>query len=245
MAVVHLSDADVTDGVLVVGLSYKAGKKSTLVIESGDLLLDTKSLLGFLSDVGANGQPDEVIKFPGTSVRLLVFTGLGKNLRKYDPEVLRRAAGAASQKLAGNPRVTFSLPASDVESVNAVAEGAALGAYNFTQFRETTKGDFQKPIETITIRTNLVRQKDAKAISLRANIIAKYTSLVRDLVNTPPSHLNPISFVDRFRKEVAQAGGTSAGLKVSVLTQKELLGQGFGGIMAVGQDMPRRPREPR
>ena len=242
MAVVHLSDADVTDAVLVVGLSYKAGKKSTLVIESGDLLLDTKSLLGFLSDVGANGHADEVIKFPGTSIRLLVFTGLGKHLRKYDPEVLRRAAGAASQKLAGNPRVTFSLPASDLESVNAVAEGASLGAYNFTQFRETTKGDFQKPIQSITIRTDLVRQKGAKAISHRANIIAKYTSLVRDLVNTPPSHLNPISFVDRFKREVAQAGGTSAGLKVSVLTQKELLSQGFGGIMAVGQGSANPPR---
>ena len=242
MAVVHLSNAVVSDDVLVVGLSYKDGKKPALVIEAGDLLLDTKSLLSALADIGAKAHPDEVIKLPGTSVRLLVFTGLGKQVRKYDHEVLRRAAGAASQKLAGNPRVTFSLPVPDLESVNAIAEGAALGAYNFTQFRETTKGNFEKPIKTITIQTNLARQKAAKLIAQRATIIAKYTTLIRDLVNTPPSHLNPISFVERIKKEVTQAGGASAGLRVSVLTQKEMLAQGFGGIMAVGQGSANPPR---
>jgi leucyl aminopeptidase len=242
VATVRLSDGVVTDEVLVVGLSYKGDKKSTLVIESGDLTLDTKSLLGALADVGASGKSDEVIKLPGTSVRLLVFTGLGKNSKKYEHETLRRAAGTAIQNLAGNQSVTVSLPTPDIASLNAIAEGAGIGAYSFTTFRETTKGDHKKPVEKITVRSGLAGKKEAKSIAARATVIAKYTTLIRDLVNTPPSHLNPISFVERFKKEVAQAGGLSAGLKVSVLDEKALIAQGFGGITSVGQGSGNPPR---
>ncbi|MBC7463949.1 MAG: leucyl aminopeptidase [Actinobacteria bacterium] len=242
MAVVRLSNGAVSDDVLVIGLSYKEDKKSSLVIESGDLTLDTKSLLSTLADIGATGKSDEIIKLPSTSVRLLVFTGLGKTRKKYEHETLRRAAGAATQNLAGNPKVTISLPTPDLDSLNAVAEGAALGAYSFTAFRKTTKSDYKKPVDAITVLSMLASKKDAKSIAFRATVIAKYTDLIRDMVNTPPSHLNPISFVERIKKEAAQAGGVAAGLKVSVLDEKQLIAQGFGGITSVGQGSVNPPR---
>lgn len=242
MAIVRLSDGVVTDDVLVVGLAYKGDKKSTLVIESGDLSLDTKSLLSALADIGATGKSEEIIKLPGTSVRLLVFTGLGKSAKKYHHETLRRAAGAAILNLAGNSSVTISLPTPGMASLNAVAEGACIGAYSFTEFRATTKSDHKVPVATITVLSDLARKKEAKSIAARAAILGKYTTLVRDLVNTPPSHLNPISFVERIKKEVTQAGGATAGLKVSVLDEKQLISQGFGGITSVGQGSANPPR---
>jgi leucyl aminopeptidase len=138
--------------------------------------------------------------------------------------------------------VTFSLPTPDLESVSAIAEGASLGAYLFTDFRKNTKDDFELPISKITVRTDLAKDKRGKRIAERATILGRYTKLVRDLVNTPASHLNPISFVDAIKKEVSTAGGSKAGLRVRVLTEKELIAQGFGGIISVGQGSANPPR---
>ena len=242
MPTVKLSDTAVIDAVLVVGLSKKEGKSSSLVIESGDIALDEKSLLSALKDMGATGKADEVIKLPGTAVRLLVFTGLGKYQSSYSYENLRRASGAASRSLEGNVAVTFSLPTPDLESVSAIAEGAALGAYSFVKFMGSPKKNHQKPVEKITVHTSLARKKGASAIAKRSSILARYNHLVRDLVNTPPSHLNPIAFVDAMKKEIANAGGVKAGLKVSILDEKQLKAQGFGGVTGVGQGSANPPR---
>jgi len=101
MTSIRLSDGIVKDEILVVGLAVKAPKaaksSSSLQIESGDISLDSKALLQTLADLGATGKADEVIKVPGTSTRLLVFTGLGKQSASYDNDFLRRAAGAAAR----------------------------------------------------------------------------------------------------------------------------------------------------
>jgi leucyl aminopeptidase len=78
MTAIRLSNGIVKDDVLVVGLSAKSAK-GALQIEAGDLALDTKALLPLLNDVGATGKADEVIKIPGTTTRLIIFTGLGKS----------------------------------------------------------------------------------------------------------------------------------------------------------------------
>lgn len=242
MAKVRLIDGAVSTDVLVVGLAHGEGKHPTLHIESGDLVLDTRPLLAALADLGATGKTDEIIRLPGSSIRLLVFTGLGKEARKYPHEVLRRAAGAATRALAGNTEVSFALPVADVHAVNAIAEGAAIAAYSFEEFRGSTKGDARTPITSITVHTKLANSPDAKNISKRAMITGQYNALVRDLVNTPPSHLTPISFVEHIQKAVDDAGGEKAGLKITVLNEKQLKSQGFGGITGVGQGSSNPPR---
>ena len=235
MTSIRLSDGIVKDEILVVGLAIKAAKAgksaSSLQIESGDIALDTKALLQTLADLGATGKADEVIKVPGTHVRLLVFTGLGNKSSQYSHETLRRAAGAASRALAGNASATFSLPAKTLTEVAAVAEGAALGAYSFTEFRGSTKADFKAPLKTITVHSKLASTADAKAAVSRAAIIAKYTYLVRDLINTPPSHLTPDSFTKKMAAVVKAAGGAKAGLKVQIWDEKQLKSQGLAELL--------------
>ena len=128
---VTLADGIASKAILVVGLAFDDGRKPSLVIESGDLMLNTKPLLETLKAMGATGKADEVIKMPAEGFQLLAFTGLGKAARKYPHETLRRAAGAATRSLAGNNTVAYSLPTPDIESVNAIAEGAVLGSYLF------------------------------------------------------------------------------------------------------------------
>lgn len=241
MSTIKISDGIIKDDVLVVGVSIKSGK-GALQIESGDLALDTKPLIATLNDLGATGKSDEVIRIPGTSTRLLVFTGLGKAQSAYSDETLRRAAGAAAQALAGNTSATFALPANTPSAVKAVAEGAGLGSYLFDQFRGSTKISQKSPLKTITVYSSLVNGAEAKALSHHAEVIAKYTNLVRDLINTPPSHLTPISFSTMVTAAVKEAGGSAIGLKVSTMTDSQLKSKGFGGIIGVGQGSANPPR---
>ena len=241
MTAIRLSNGIVKDDVLVVGLSAKSAK-GALQIEAGDIALDTKALLPLLNDVGATGKADEVIKIPGTTTRLIVFTGLGKSATTYNNEVLRRAAGAATRALAGNSSATISLPAKSASAVKAIAEGAALGNYSFTVFRGSTKSAQKAPLKSITIHAELAASADAKHEVKSAEILARYTNLVRDLINTPPSHLTPETFCKAISDAVKEAGGASIGLKVNVMNESQLKSKGYGGITAVGQGSVNPPR---
>jgi leucyl aminopeptidase len=241
MTTLKISDGLVKDDLLVVGL-VSTNTKGGIAIESGDLALDSKSLLASLLEMGATGKADEVTKMPGGPARLMVFTGLGAKSSTYSHESLRRAAGAAARALAGNAGATFALPTRDIAGVSAVAEGAAIGAYVFNDFRGSTKDDHKSALKSATIFSKLAGKSEAKEITGRASIIAKYTHLVRDLVNTPPSHLYPETFTKKLTASVKAAGGVKVGLKVTVWDEKQLKSQGFGGIIGVGQGSANPPR---
>ncbi len=238
---ISLSNGILKDGVLVLGLAA-SDTKGGLAIESGDFALDSKSLLAILSDMGATGSADEVIRIPGSAVRVMVFTGLGKKVSSYNHETLRRAAGAAARSIAGTTSATFALPTPNLESVAAIAEGAALGAYSFSEFRSSTKSEAKVPLSSITIYSKYADKREAKVITKRAAIIAQHTFFVRDLINTPPNHLTPDSFCKYFNTVVKAAGGAKSGLKISILNETQLKSQGFGGIIGVGQGSANPPR---
>jgi leucyl aminopeptidase len=241
MTTLKISDGLVKDDLLVVGL-VSTNTKGGIAIESGDLALDSKSLLASLLEMGATGKADEVTKMPGGPARLMVFTGLGPKSSTYSHEVLRRAAGSAARALVGNTGATFALPARDLAGVNAVAEGAALGAYVFNDFRGSSKESHKSALKSATIFSKLAGKSEAKEITNRASIIAKYTHLVRDLINTPPSHLTPDSFTKKLAASFKAAGGLKAGLKITIWDEKQLKSQGFGGIIGVGQGSANPPR---
>ena len=223
--------------VLVVGLSkveVKGGATSELRIQSAGIKLDEKHLLKTLADMGAEGARDEVIKIPGADKKLLIFSGLGKFSDNYPNETLRAAAGAAARSLLGLKNAAFSLPHRDSLGFAAIAEGALLGSYSFDKFRGRTKATQKSPLTTIEIHSKFGREK---AILRRAEIIAKHTFLVRDLVNTPPSHLTPITFCDALRPLAKQLS-----LKVEILTDAQLKKSGYGGIIGVGQGSANPPR---
>jgi leucyl aminopeptidase len=62
------------------------------------------------------------------------------------------------------------------------------------------------------------------------------------LINTPPSHLTPVSFSTIVTAAVKEAGGAAIGLKVSTMTDSQLKSKGFGGIIGVGQGSANPPR---
>ena len=220
----YLQEA-VNADALIVGLAK--GPKSLEIVST--LKLDEKEILQSLNDFGATGKADEVIKLPGTATKVLLFTGLGKASKKYSSETLRRATGIAAQNLHGHKSAIFAI----ANDARAMAEGAALGSYSFTDFRGHTKKDQKSPLSEIYIDAD----GDNKLLK-EIEIIAKWTFFVRDLVNMPPSHLNPKSFVDI----VSKAARKISGVKVKVWDEKQLKSQGFGGLIGVGQGSANPPR---
>ena len=234
---ISASDNSVIDEVLVLGFSLdKKSKKFSIL--SGELRVDQGPLLQALTDLGASGASDEVIKLPGSASKLILLTALSlKSDGSIAHEVLRRAAGAAARSLAGTTSATFALPQASKQDFQAIAEGALLGAYTFDEFRGSSKGDRKPALKKITIYSKKAKDKSYLQAIKRAEIIAKYTHLTRDLINTPPSHLTPDSFSLRFKKLAS-----SLGVKVEVLNETQLIKGGYGGIIGVGQGSANPPR---
>ncbi|CAM5232025.1 putative cytosol aminopeptidase OS=Streptomyces microflavus OX=1919 GN=pepA PE=3 SV=1 [Streptomyces microflavus] len=72
----------------------------------------------------------------------MVAVGSGAEPEKdagFDPESLRRAAGAAARALAGAKKAAFALPLAEAADAGVVAEGLLLGAYSFDAYKESAK----------------------------------------------------------------------------------------------------------
>ncbi|GAA4625625.1 leucyl aminopeptidase [Actinoallomurus vinaceus] len=192
-------------------------------------------LIDALSGLGAAGKAGEVTKVPtlgNLAAPLVVAAGLGES---YDDEALRRAAGAALRSLAGSGSVAVLLPAATPNEVAAVATGALLGNYAYLNYR--TGDGHKQPVEEITVVSEAEATADAEAALERARTLADAVTLVRDLVNTPPSDLNPEALADAARRV-----GEESGLSVEVLDEKALVEGGYGGIVGVGQGSVNPPR---
>jgi leucyl aminopeptidase len=197
------------------------------------------SLVATLAALGATGQPEEVTKIASggrLTAPLIVAVGLGGEPDEpATPEALRRGAGAAVRALLDGPagerglRIALALPAGDAAQAEAVALGALLGSYSFTRYRH------REPASTTF--TLLGAGQDASGATRRAEVLAAAMTIVRDLVNTPPSDLVPTTLAGEAERVAA-----AFGLDAEVLDEKALAEQGYGGILGVGQGSVHPPR---
>ncbi|HEX3828749.1 MAG TPA: leucyl aminopeptidase [Sporichthyaceae bacterium] len=247
MATISLSGAAVTEvkgDAVVVGVSTgPRGLVLTDAAKAVEAALGGK-LAALLTALGHEGKAEQIAKLPGggkVAATLVVVVGLGKApgaRAGWDNEVLRRAAGAATRSMAGSRSVALALPASDAGAVGAVAEGALLGAYAFLRYRSTDNGSADRaPVAAITVCADSASEPASKAAVSRAEVVAEAVSLVRDLVNTPPSDLRPADLATE-----ATTAGAVTGVKVEVMDDKALKKGGYGGIVGVGQGSSSPPR---
>jgi len=199
------------------------------------LLTDEPSLLALesqLAAIGVTGSTDELRRLPLAegAAGSLALVGLGSVSGTPDSNDLRYASGSAARQLSGVESIVIALPAASPEDVQAILEGAGIGAYGYTEHRSTPSKS--TPATWITVATSI--EGDAAE---RATIVARAVHTVRDLVNAPPSHLFPQSLAD-----AVVALGADLPVEIEVLAEKELEAGGFGGILGVGQGSPRGPR---
>jgi leucyl aminopeptidase len=223
------------------------------------------TLTDLLTALEATGRAEEITKIPAAGrlpVPVIVAVGLGAGEAgpggdvRFDPETLRRAAGAAVRALtAGRPaardgsapdhsapghsgpgngkrHIALALPARDPGEIGAVALGGLLGGYAFRRYR-TTGTTVEAALTVLTGVTG----PEAQAAADRAQILADAVTLVRDLVNTGPSDLVPATFAAEAERVAA-----ACGLAVEVLDADALAAGGYGGIVGVGQGSVHPPR---
>jgi leucyl aminopeptidase len=237
LALSHNPAIDLAVDVLVLGVS---GSDAGPVLHADGAEFD--SLREALVAVGITGGRDTVRRFPAIgSAASIALVGIGSGEPTTDS--LRYAAGTAARQLVGVESIALALPVTTVEETLAVLEGAAIGAYSFTEFRQASLEATKLPASTITVVSALVDSAvvdsevtDAGLVE-RATAVATAVHSVRDLVNIPPSHLYPETFADAVLE-------LSAGLpvEVEVMAEAELAAGGFGGILGVGQGSVRPPR---
>ncbi|MFC5931034.1 leucyl aminopeptidase [Cryobacterium melibiosiphilum] len=214
---------------------------AALQTDAGPALHADASFAGLadqLAALGVTGARDEVVRLaPSASLaaRAVAVVGLGREATVHS---LRHAAGSAVRQLTGVTSLAIAIPVSTTDEAEAVLEGAALGGYSFTSYRNSSLAETKLPASQISVHTALdeTRLVDAAALA-RALASAEAVSLVKDLVNTPPLDLYPASFAER---AVTAAAGLP--VDVTVWDEAELVADGFGGIAGVGQGSTRPPR---
>ncbi len=163
----------------------------------------------------------------------VLLIGLGKRVN-FSQEVLRRAAtkvlrGAESMGLerisVRAPQLAKS-PAAQAEEFQALAEGFYLGAYRFDKHK-TPMPDAPKPVEKILLWVSGALSP-AKKAAQKAKIYSQATMLARDLINEPPSRMNP----ERLAEEALKLN--KAPISVHVFEKKDLEKMGMGAILGVG-----------
>ncbi|MEI2713445.1 MAG: leucyl aminopeptidase [Nocardioides sp.] len=203
-----------------------------------------RRLRPLLSSLGVKAGVGEITRITtaGTiNAPLLILVGLGRE-SEVTTAVVRRAAGAASRAITNAASVAVALPTHGSEWIQALAEGWALGAYTFDDYRKTPTPD--RPGSVVLLCGGARQQSYADALT-RAEVVTQAVLHTRDWVNTPPGDLRPPDFataastaVEDARKHLDKA----AKLSVRVLEEDQLEDLGAGGILGVGRGSGAPPR---
>ncbi len=156
-------------------------------------------------------------------------------------ETLRRAA-AAFVRSAGTGVAAFVLPDGggvppDV-AASAVAEGGSLAAYRYLRYRTTGADATEGPDTLVVVDPASEQRGPVGEGAARGARIAESVAFARDLVNEPPTSLNPgvlaDSIVDRF------AGVDT--VHVEVWDEDRIVAERLGGLLGVARGSSRPPR---
>jgi leucyl aminopeptidase len=212
------------------------------VLGPGGKAVDTAlggTLGAFMEEAGFEGKAEETLAVPagGLGARAALLVGLGDK-KTVSADRLRRAAAAVVRRSPKAKTVATTLldavPSGGdrVAAAQALAEGAALGAYKFLRYKQ--KGD-APALERFVV---LGKKDDAVQHGLdRGMAVAAAVAWARDLVNEPAGAMTPMQLAEEARR-AAEEGG----LEYEVLDEVEIANQGLGGLLGVslGSDQPPR-----
>jgi leucyl aminopeptidase len=204
-----------------------------------------EKVAGLLEAEDFGGQARQtLLLYPRGAVapKRLLLVGLGKR-QEVTLEKIRQASALAVKKARELrvPAVTVSvngaIPLDPELAGQAFAEGLELGAYRFVRYKTDIANEETFEVKSASVFTT--RENAEKVLSGVASgqTIGRGVTFARDLVNGPGYVNTPAMLGDE-----AISLGKRLGLKVMVFDKKQLIEQGFGGIMAVGQGSINEPR---
>ncbi len=176
----------------------------------------------------------------GSAFDRIVGVGVGE-ASAVNAQNWLKLGGTIQSLLKKSDKVTVYLDAPGFEIGGKEAAELALGfilrAYRFDKYR-TKKDDADNGEEPAKVKVTIVTAAAtaAKKAFADAEAVAAGVVLARDLVNEPANILGPVEFAARAREL------ETLGVKVEVLTEKEMKKLGMGALLGVAQGSARPPR---
>jgi len=163
----------------------------------------------------------------------LLCVGLGEK-GKVTADTVRHAAGAAALTLKRAGRTRLCVHMEDWPQFAAAAvEGIVLADYRNADFKPSRV----PALDHVTLVTGSRELPAARAAASRSETIATTTNLIRGIANRPGNVLYPATLAEEARWHAKKFG-----LRCTILDEKKLRAQRFGGILAVGEGSARPPR---
>lgn len=209
------------------------------VVAGGDASLISRliEVTGFKGKLGATV---ETMAPEGAGADRLVLVGVG-DPAKLESDDWLKLGGAAFAKIghAKTATAVLALPEAAVSPENAAdfALGMLLRAYRFDKYKTKKNDDNDtEPKGNVTITLQTSDHAAAKEAFAGAEAVAAGVRLARDLVNEPANILGPVEFAEKAVKL------EKLGVKVEILTEKDLKKLGMGALLGVAQGSVRPPR---
>jgi len=209
-------------------------KYSSLGIASSQLPKEVKLAINDMR--GEFGKISVIHNTNGKSIQRFLVAGIGKK-EKTNQDTIRFVSGKIAQKARELKLEEFTIiaPSKFVikldDCVQQIVEGSKLSLYKFEEYK--SKKETKTPNMTI-----ITPKKDSLDIILKtAQIISDGVIYTRSIANLPPNVCNP-SLLANFSKKLASKNK----MRCKIISKKDLIRKGFGGISAVGQGSRNEPK---
>ncbi|WP_028032899.1 leucyl aminopeptidase [Chelativorans sp. J32] len=180
----------------------------------------------------------EVLAPQGTTYDRLAVVGLGK-LDALSEQAWAQIGGAVAAAAKNAADVTVIVDVAGTEpsarDIANIGLGILLRAYVFDKYK-TRKDDNGTKAKDKKFTIQCADPNAAKKAFAEASAVAEGVYLARDLVNEPSNVLGPVEFAARAKELEA------LGVKVDILTEKEMRRLGMGALLGVAQGSVRPPR---
>ena len=169
----------------------------------------------------------KVIGFNRLSHQLIFVLADAKTDKYQRHEVIRKKGSELAGVLNGNKATSVLIvdETGEKENALAMAEGMALGNYQFIRHRSGKEKE-KNSLKDILLHSSKVSDKDV----IELNAVVDATQAARDLVNEPVNILNAEGLAAAF-----QQMGKQAGFKVEVFNKQKIESLKMGGLLAVNK----------
>jgi leucyl aminopeptidase len=174
----------------------------------------------------------------------VLLVGMGKPGEVTRSSIRRAAAVAAKRARAlGAKQLAFAVAAEARNGVTArelgqvAVDGAAQGAWAFTELKKPAPEDAKPELESVTLVCDKQEAKEAAAGQRVGDAIAAGHRLTRYLQMLPGNVCTPSYLAERARQLAERYG-----FRLTVLDRAQLRQEGMGALLAVAQGSAEEPR---
>ena len=188
-----------------------------------------------LAAAGFTGAKGQTLLLPSGKTPVSVLVGTGSGIDNAD--ALRDAVAAFTRAARESGALAVdlrALPLDAADAARAATEGAILARYRYDALKSDPK---TVALESLSLTVSEADRAAAEAGAAHGKILARATTISRDLANTPPRHLSAEKF-----GEVATRLGPQFGLEVEVFDRAQLIALGTGGLLGVNAGSTEAPR---